>query len=154
MEKRLWLPIDSQKPDANRRVPVGVFLPVSIVFPGCLPSVAELKRQLSFLSRTDSLLWCARLNLVVSNATHTDVLSKQRFGVQQFFNSSEIRKIADFFGSSDNPETTLIFFRHQILELFQWIAAYCEDFRNDGTSFEDASVRQAFGKALLIAGEL
>ena len=49
------------------------------------PTVDELKQQLARLSRTDALLCCARLNLVVSNGTYHDDLEKQRFAVQAIF---------------------------------------------------------------------
>ena len=36
----------------------------------------------------------------------------------------------------------------------QWIAVHCEDFEDDGNTFESESVRQAFAKSLLIAGDI
>src|SRR5688500_16787670 len=131
MNEQIWRPHDRHAPDERRKTGVGIFLPVSTIFPECVPSVMELKQQLRKLSRTDALLWCARLNLVISNATEENLLHKQRFGVQRFLNSQQIERVAEFYSSCDNPELTCVFFRHQILELIQWIAAFCRDSEDD-----------------------
>ena len=36
----------------------------------------------------------------------------------------------------------------------QWIAVHCRDLPGDGETFEDPSIRQAFGRAAMIVSEL
>ncbi|MDB5345617.1 MAG: hypothetical protein JWP89_3994 [Schlesneria sp.] len=150
--RTLWLPQTARDPVPSMRV--GVFIPVSAVFEDCDPTIAEFKAQLALLSRTDALIWCARLNLVITNSTHHDRLVRQRFAIQQIFAEPQIKKIADFFAEQKNPQEAAVFFRAQLLELMQWIAVFCKDAADDGVTFEDSNVRNAFGKAALIASEL
>ncbi|MBA3315813.1 MAG: hypothetical protein H0T47_21310 [Planctomycetaceae bacterium] len=133
---------------------VGVFLPLNAVFPAVDASVEELTKQLRRLSRTDALIWCARLNLVVANATRGSRLEQQRFGIQQIFSRPEIQRIAEFYTARNQPESTAVFFRAQLLELARWIAELAVDHPEDGTTFEDPEIRTAFGKAALIVSEM
>lgn len=46
--------------------PTGVYIPVSEVFPSIQNNFETFRSLLQGLSRTDSLFWCARLNLIIS----------------------------------------------------------------------------------------
>lgn len=153
MNKGIWLPGNATDSRSPGWPPVGAFIPADAVFPGIQPTVDELKRQLACLSRTDALLWCARLNLIVSNGTYHDRLEKQRTAARIIFSPEELERIASF-AEQARPENVTVFFRAQLLELIQWIAVNCRDLPGDGETFEDSSIRQAFGRAALIVSEL
>ncbi len=153
MSEHIWLPDQPNRPNDEPSL-IGIFVPVSVVFPDIHPTVEALIEQLAMLSRTDALLWCARLNLVISNSTHQDNLAKQKFGIKQFLRRDQVEAIAEFIDQHGPPDRVSVFFRHQILELMQWIAMHCTDRVDDGVTFENEAVRQAFACALLIAGEL
>ncbi|MGD9722510.1 MAG: hypothetical protein AB7O59_13475 [Pirellulales bacterium] len=146
------LPINEATQTVNN---LAVFVPVSAVFPECEATPTELIQQLAKLSRTEALIWCARLNLVVSNATWSDVISRQAYCIKAVFSPAEVEHIDRFVAARGGPpESTRIFLRAQLIDLMRWIAAYCVEMPGDGTTFERAEVRSAFGKAALIVSEL
>lgn len=133
---------------------VGVYVPISAVFPDMKNDIEILRSILSGLSRTDTLFWCARLNLVVSTNIDIDSIEQQKFGLNQFFSLSEIRAISNFIIDNGGPERVKIFFRGQLLELFRWVALCCVDHLGDGTTYEDPEIRRKFGQAALIASDI
>ena len=110
--------------------------------------------MLNDLSLTDTLFWCARLNLVVSNPLITDHIVKQQYGLNIFFAPAEIEKINNFVREHGEARNVTIFFRGQLLELLRWACLFCEDQPNDGVSFHNPEIRRTFAKALLIAADL
>jgi len=132
---------------------VGIFLPVSEVFPDTNNDFETFKSLLGNLSLTDALFWCARLNLIVSDP-EPDHITKQKAGLGQFFTSEENDRVDDYARKNGGAQRVTVFFRGQILELIRWIALYCKDFPNDGTTFEDSEVRRDFAKVLLITSEI
>lgn len=132
---------------------VGIFLPVSEVFPDTKNDFDTFKSLLNNLSLTDSLFWCARLNLIISDP-EANQITKQQAGLSQFFTTEEIEKVNDYARKNGGAERITIFFRGQILELIRWIAVFCNDFPEDGTTFEDPEVRRNFAKVLLIASDI
>ena len=132
---------------------IGIFLPVSEVFPGTESDFETFKSLLSNLSRSDSLFWCARINIIISDP-EMDHISKQNAGLGLFFTKEEIDKVNDYARKNGGAKRVTIFFRGQILELIRWIVLFCNDFPGDGTTFENPSVRQNFAKVLLIAGDI
>lgn len=132
---------------------IGLLLPASELFPGIDCSAGTLKTVLNGLSLTDTLFWCARLNLVVCDP-HVDHLTKQQFGLNQFLTTEDISRVNEFARRHGGAEQVTVFFRGQLLELIRWVALYCTDHPNDGTTFEDPSVRRKFAQAALMAGEL
>ena len=132
---------------------VGIFLQVSEVFPDTNSDFETLKALLSNLSLHDSLFWCARLNLIISDP-EPDHITKQNIGLGQFFTQEEINRVNDYARENGGAQKITIFFRGQILELVRWITLYCRDFPEDGTTFEDPEVRRNFAKALLIASDI
>lgn len=57
----------------------GVFCPVSEVFPDVTADLETLRNLLGKLSRTDTLFWCARFNLILSNPANADHRGKQQY---------------------------------------------------------------------------
>ena len=133
---------------------IGVYVPISEVFPGVQSDISTFRSLLSDLSRTDTLFWCARLNLVVSSNASIANLEAQQFGLNQFFTSSEIQAINNFARSHGSSNTIKVFFRGQILELFRWVALLCIDHPGDGTTYEDPQIRRKFAQVALIASDV
>jgi len=132
---------------------VGIFLPVSEVFPDTNNDFETFKSLLSDLSLTDALFWCARLNLIVCDP-EVDHITKQKAGLSQFFTREEINRVDDYARRNGGAQRVTIFFRGQILELIRWVTLYCNDFPEDGTTFEDPEIRRNFAKVLLIASDI
>lgn len=132
---------------------IGVYIPVSVVYPEVRSDFTTFKRLLGGLSRTDSLFWCARLNAVLSSR-EASCLEKQDFALNRFLTKSEINAVNNFAKSYGGAENVLVFFRGQLLELIRWIVLYCNDQSSDGITFEDTLVRTRFAQAALIAGDL
>lgn len=134
---------------------VGIYVPISAIFPDANPTFSSFRSLLQRLSRTDVLFWCARLNHVVSGQSALSHEQRQAFGLQKLFSQTEIGRL-DRFCSTQNrlSENTTVFFRGQILELFRWAVLYCDDQDDDGTTFEDPDVRRDFVQACLIASDL
>lgn len=132
---------------------IKLFLSLSEVFPSLRSDYHSLKDVLRYLSRTDSLFWCARLNLIMADPD-VDHVTKQQFGINQFFSPEEKNRINEFTRRKGGPQQVTVFFRGQLLELIRWAALYCNDHPNDGVSFEDPKVRQKFAQAALIASDI
>ncbi len=134
---------------------IGVYVPVSEVFLGVPGDIGTFRSLLLNLSRTDTLIWCARLNLVVSaNASCVDSLDAQQFGLNQFFTSNEIEAINAFARNHGGAKKVKVFFRGKILELFRWVALLCTDRPGDGTTYEDPHIRRTFAQVALIASDV
>jgi hypothetical protein len=65
--------------------PVGVFISVGEIFEGTENTFQTFRLLLNDLSLTDTLFWCSRLNLIVSNPLITDHAVKQQYGLNIFF---------------------------------------------------------------------
>ena len=133
---------------------IGVYVPISEIFPIIQNDFSTFKSILLDLSRTDTMFWCARLNLVVSANASVDSIEAQQFGLNQFFTSNEIQAINDFARSHGGANRIKVFFRGQILELFRWVALFCIDHPGDGTTYEDPQIRRKFAQAALIASDV
>ena len=130
---------------------IGVYLPISEVFPEIQNDFATFQYLLSCLSRTDTLFWCARLNLIIST---TENIKAQQFALQKFFTSEEIAAINDYARSHGGAENIRVFFRGQLLELFRWATLFCVDHPEDGNTFEKPQVRRKFAQVALIASDI
>ena len=134
---------------------IGVYVPISEVFPDVQNDIDTFRSLLLKLSRTDTLFWCARLNLVVSaNTSNIDLIEAQQFGLNRFFKANEIEAINDFAQKHGGVNRIKVFFRGQLLELFRWAALLCVDHPDDGTTYEKSQVRETFAKASLIASDV
>jgi hypothetical protein len=134
---------------------VGIYVPVSAVFPGVEPTFGIFRSLLDQLSRTDVLIWCARLNSVLSGPSGLSHADRQQFGLARFLSAGEIDLVNQFCIDYARTRNNLtIFFRGQVLEVMRWAALYCEDHASDGATFENPDVRRVFAKACLIASDL
>lgn len=133
---------------------IGVYLPVSAVFPDLQSDFPTFKSLLLSLSRTDTLFWCSRLNLAVSDSTDVDHLTKQQFGLNEFFTPGEINAVNAFVKEHGGAENVTVFFRGQLLEILRWATLLCHDQPGDGTTYEDAEVRRRFAQAALLASDI
>jgi hypothetical protein len=149
----LWLPFERDSADRSANSSqIAVYITVSDVFPEVASDLETLKALLKELSRTDALIWCARLNLIISNSANHDEHGKQAYGIWNFFTREEAQRIQRFYSQQKGPP--YVFFRGQLLELMRWISLCCNDLPGDGTTFNDPDSRRTFAKAALIASEL
>lgn len=132
-----------------------VYPPATTVFPGLEPGFDSFCSLVRSLSRTDTLFWCARLNLLLSNPNSREGIDLQRWALTRFFNSEEIQRIEAFVRTRPGgAASVLVFTRAQLLELFRWTCILAEDHDDDGTTFNDPRVRRRFVQAALLASEV
>lgn len=129
---------------------VSSYVPASFVFPEGDNDFDGFKSLIKGLSRTDTILWCSRLNLMLANP-HLDERKKQQYAVSLFFDSTETARLNQFAAQHDNAR---VFFRYQLLEVIRWTSLLATDDLADGKTFEDPDVRRRFARATLIASEL
>jgi len=132
---------------------IGVYIPVSEVFPDVQSNFETFKDLLHGLSRTDTLFWCSRLNLVVANPD-VNHISGQQFGLNQFLATEEINAVNAFAKRHGDAKRIKVFFRGQLLELVRWVTLYCQDDPEDGTTFKSPEVRRKFAQVALIASDV
>ena len=132
---------------------IGVYLPVSELFPDTKSNFETFVSLLNGLSRTDSLFWCARLNLVISEPD-IDHKTKQEFCLKQLLSQDDIYKVNEFARKYGGAPKVTIFFRGQLLELIRWLVLFSKNLPEDGTTFEDPGIRRNFAKAALIASDI
>lgn len=132
---------------------LGLLIPPTEIFPDSDNDFDTFIGVLNGLSRMDTLFWCARVNLVVSDA-EVDHATRQRFGLKQFLGPQELNRVDDFVRRHGDAQEVIAFCRGQLLELIRWVVLYCEDHPDDGTTFEDPQVRRRFAQAALIAGDI
>ncbi|MGH7594734.1 MAG: hypothetical protein ACREOI_00185 [bacterium] len=155
----------------------GPFLKVSELFPDVEYSFKAFKELLSGLSRTDVILWCSRLNLIISSSSDIDKIIREKLSLPKTLPLETVDDIADlphifkqfFYLSQALTETEkekvinysikksgniTILFRAQLLEVLRWSLLLCQDLPNDGNTFEDLEVRRKFLKTLLLASEV
>ena len=133
---------------------VGVFIPVSEVFPGIESDFETFKALLKDLSRTDTLFWCARINLISTNPLESKHISRQQVAIDKFLTKNEIEAVNRFALTHGGANKVTVFFRGQLLELMRWTVLYCRDHPDDGKTFEDPNTRRKFVQAALIAADL
>src|SRR5713226_1704990 len=129
------------------------YIPLSALFPDIHNDFETFKSLLQGLSLTDTLFWCARLNLVISNPD-ADHIMGQEFALKQFLTADQINSINNFARRNGGAQKNIVFFRGQLLELVRWVVLYCHDHPGDGTTFDDPEVRQKFVQAALIASDV
>jgi len=133
---------------------LGVYIPVSEVFPNVQSSFATFKSLLQELSCTDTLFWCARINLIITNPIENGHISRQQVAIDKFLTKSEIEAVNQFAMAHGGANRVTVFFRGQLLELMRWALLYCRNHPNDGKTFEDPNTRRMFVQAALIASDL
>jgi hypothetical protein len=115
-------PVDNQ---------IGVFLTLEAVFPEECPSLELLKSLLRQLSKSELIVICSRLNLIVSDhltegqGTWSERhLRKQLLLVREFFDPRLFPRIEAFIKQYPGRS---IFFRGQLIELIRWAALFAQD---------------------------
>lgn len=68
--------------------PIDSYISVSDVFPGEINDLNSFTTLLKGLSKTDAIIWCSRLNMVICSTTLSHH-EKQQFGVKQFLSSND-----------------------------------------------------------------
>jgi len=133
---------------------VRTFIPHDVVFPG-EPSTFEAFRDLlRTLSRTDTLMWCARFNHTLENRGHHDEHFIQNRAARRFLGDVHLERINAWARRERRSLAgTRMFSRVQLVELTCWVALVCEDHPDDGNTFELESTRVGFTRAALLATE-
>jgi hypothetical protein len=147
----LWLPKPTRTRVAEHN-PVRVFVPHDAVFPHHASDFEEFRQLVTGLSRTDALLWCARLNLHLGHPWIDTSEDVQKAFVAKFFGAEEVERLNAFVRVHGTEIS--VFSRAQLLELIRWIALWSHDHDDDGNTFRDPGVRQRFARAALIASEV
>ena len=136
---------------------IAIYVPVSAVFPDVVADFATLRSLLQGLSRTDTLIWCARLNLALSDRNMA-MIDRQACCLERFLSQHEIDRVTAFIDEGQATRKQLIIFsRGQMLELVRWVALYCRDLPGDvgdGNTFVDPEVRRRFAQAALICSDI
>lgn len=133
--------------------PIKISIPYNAVFTEGAASFEYFKQLVKSLSRTDTLFWCARLNLILADP-NIDENTKQSFYLQCFFTSQQIQTLNEFVISHGGPQYVGIIHRGALLELIRWTCLLCSDHSNDGETFNSANTRESFARVLLIASDL
>jgi hypothetical protein len=131
-----------------------VFVPYEAAFPNEPNEFSDFRDILRRLSRTDSLIWCARVNLVLGSRKSPSLHETQEKLVKRLVPQQALDRInrwATRGGYASNQ--VAVFFREQVLELAYWIAAVSEDQRNDGKTFDDSRTREDFFRAALLVSD-
>ena len=134
--------------------PIGLFLGIDEVFPGAPKDFTTFKTLLSHLSLTDTLFWCARTNLLLSNARNTNQASKQDYVIQSFLSPATVSHISNIIAQHGGLSRVQVFHRPQLLELFRWACLLCENQTGDGNTFNNPATIETFAKTAIIASDL
>ncbi len=137
---------------------IGVFLTLETVFAGESPSRESLKSLLAQLNKSDVIVACSRINLVVSDNLNDGEgtwlekhLRKQLTLAASVFDSAHFPAIEAFV--KQHPSCS-IFFRGQLLELIRWAALFGQDGESKDELVNDLEKRALFAKALLVVNGL
>ncbi len=122
------------------------------VFPGLAHDFEEFKRVVGRLHRTDALLWCGRINLHLGYPIRRVPRDVQRALVDCFVEGEDLVRLRELARTRDGG--VQVFFRGQVLELVRWIALLANASEDNGRSFEKASTRRDFVRALLMASDI
>lgn len=126
---------------------LGTMPNVEDIFPDTDTSVETFKEILSHLSKTDTLIWCFRINHILGEFNKkTD---EQIQIAQLFFSKDQIDKM-----KPDDPDIRFtVTTKGAATLLAKWACVLCDDKETDGSTFEDPKVREEFAKALLISNQ-
>ena len=133
--------------------PVAVFVPYDAVFNDGPTTFENFKQVLKSLSRTDTLFWCARLNLILADP-NADEKTKQQYYLDCFFTSQQIQSLNKFVYAHSGSDHVRVLHRGALLELIRWVCLLCADHPDDGETFNKPEVRDAFARVLLMASDL
>jgi hypothetical protein len=133
--------------------PVTIFVPYDAVFSDGSATFDHFKQVIKSLSRTDTLFWCARLNLILADHK-MDEKTKQEYYLNCFFIPQQIQALNKFVMAHGGSGRVGVIHRGSLLELIRWTCLLCSDHTDDGETFNKPEVREAFAQVLLMASEL
>lgn len=132
---------------------VGFFLPVGWIFPDCEPTERQLVELLSGLERDETLMQCARLNILVSGHGDYELKRRQEHAIARFCTAVQRERINAFAGQHGG-NLPIVFFAGQLRELMRWAARHCAVSPGHASHFDDPAVRERLLKAALIASDV
>lgn len=133
--------------------PVSVHVPYDVVFSDGPVTFDYFKQIVKSLSRTDTLFWCARLNLILAYP-NLDEKTKQQQVIDCIFTGQQIEKLNKFVMAQGGPDHAGVVHRGTLLELIRWVCLLCSDHPYDGNTFSKLEVPESFARALLMSNEL
>lgn len=131
---------------------VMISAPYGAVFSDGPPTFEYFKRIVRSLSRTDTLFWCARLNLILADP-NLDNRAKQQQFLDMFFTSQQIDSLNKFAEERGGSQRVGVVHRGTLLELIRWACLLCPEHPDDGETFNKPETLDAFARALLMAND-
>ncbi|MDD5054862.1 MAG: hypothetical protein PHZ00_01175 [Candidatus Peribacteraceae bacterium] len=124
----------------------------SNIFPGTEVSLEHLRDALSGLNRNETLIYCARWNLIFCDK-NTDSSKIQEAAMNWFLTQAQKAEMIRQSGSLDR---VVFLFRGGLVELMRWAALYCDPSASDPHFYGKARAerRNELGKAMMIANHL
>jgi len=121
---------------------------VETIFPGSQASLEALREILSDLNRTETLIFCARWNLIFCSKGH--YADKQERAMNWFLTIEQKERMISESGGREN---VMFLFRGGLTELMRWAVLYCPATGNEPHFYggQNFSRRNQLGKAMLIA---
>jgi hypothetical protein len=135
--------------DAN---PTVVFVPYDVVFSDGPATFGKFKQVMRLLSLTDTLFWCARLNLILADPGLEEKAKQQRV-LDLFFTEEQIQAVNEFAKAYGGADRVGVINRGTLLELIRWTCLLSSDHPEDGETFNRPEMRNAFVRALLMGNE-
>jgi hypothetical protein len=132
--------------------PVGVYVPYDAVFSDGPMTFDYFKKVVKSLSRTDTLFWCARLNLIIADP-QVDGKNKQQHCLDYFFEPQQVQVLNNYIKERESSAKVGVVNRGTLLELIRWACLLSSDHPDDGETFNKHEVRNAFAQVLLMASE-
>lgn len=133
--------------------PSWVHVPYETLFHDGPVTSYRFKHILESLSRTDTLFWCARLNLILANPNLNEK-TKQQQVLDCFFTGQQIEKLNKFVMTQGGPDHAGVVHRGSLLELIRWVCLVCADHSDDSYAFRKPEARETFAQALLMSNVL
>jgi hypothetical protein len=131
---------------------VVTYLPVEVVS-GVAPTEQSVRAILATLDLQDTLIFCARLNAMISGIGTASMEGRVRNALTVLKLPKLERRVRNFVEPLGGYGTVRVFFRGQLIELMRLALKYCPRERVPGC-YSLAYSRKQFLKAALIAGVL
>lgn len=124
----------------------------SDIFPGTEVSLEHLRDALSSLNKAETLIYCARWNLIFCDKDTSK--SEIQDTAMDWFLTQEQK--AEVIRRSGGAENVVFLFRGGLVELMRWAALYCDPGPSNPHFYgrEQFSNRNELGKAMMIANYL
>lgn len=135
---------------------------LSEVYPNTRTSdlVSAIKFRLAQLSRTETLRYCAHLNLFVTDAENPQIhLTQQRQLVNMFLTEGAVKRVEGLAQTLSRQRygnwlRISIFHRGQLLELIRWVSKFCPDQAKYKNPAQNNRSKKVFVEAALLATEI